>query len=171
MALRVWIHFSDIFDIPLNRSHNIPSLLASWFNSGRKGSLQGLCVTLTPMLILWEVWKERCARKFEYGHRWNHCFYQVIIARVRYWLIRLSHVFHPKCSSSHDFEGIAGQLGIHYANPPSKAPTIVYWTRPPEGYVALNKDGASKDGLAAGGGVIRNQDGVHITNYFSFYGT
>ncbi|KAF5186005.1 hypothetical protein FRX31_024408 [Thalictrum thalictroides] len=61
---------------------------------------------------------------------------------------------------------------LEYATktPPFKAPTIVFWTRPPDNYVALNTDGTWKDGLAAGGGVIRRGDGSHISNFFSFYG-
>ncbi|KAF5207701.1 hypothetical protein FRX31_002711 [Thalictrum thalictroides] len=50
-------------------------------------------------------------------------------------------------------------------------PSIVYWTRPPGLFVALNVDGSAQNGQAAGGGIIRNNKGQHIINFFNYYGT
>ncbi|KAF5202660.1 hypothetical protein FRX31_007753 [Thalictrum thalictroides] len=83
---------------------------------------------------------------------------------------RLCNAYKPKVRSRLGFNSIALQLGITYINLPPSSPVIVYWSRPPTGYVVLNSDGSSIDGEAAGGGVIRNSEGGLINNYFSFYG-
>lgn len=49
--------------------------------------------------------------------------------------------------------------------------TLVYWRKPAEGFYALNTDGAFKYGIAAGGGILRNHIGEHISNFYNNYGT
>ncbi|KAF5188151.1 Ribonuclease h domain [Thalictrum thalictroides] len=60
-------------------------------------------------------------------------------------------------------------MGIRHKDPPIQAPKIIYWHSPPGNFAALNVDGACQNGMAAGGGVIRNAYGLHIANFFSFY--
>ncbi|KAF5187109.1 hypothetical protein FRX31_023304 [Thalictrum thalictroides] len=62
-------------------------------------------------------------------------------------------------------------LDLQYQNPPSKPPILVYWTRPPDIWVALNTNGAACNELTAGGGIVRNCQGEVLANFFSFYGT
>ncbi|KAF5204671.1 hypothetical protein FRX31_005740 [Thalictrum thalictroides] len=68
------------------------------------------------------------------------------------------------------FKQSALVCGIPIKDPPLKAPIIVFWKRPNADSVALNIDGASQEGFAAGGSLIRNHLGQHIVNFFSFYG-
>ncbi|KAF5192120.1 hypothetical protein FRX31_018293, partial [Thalictrum thalictroides] len=64
-AQEVWRHFNNLFDIRWPRFYNLSVILNLWFKRGGKGSLEQISYTLTPLLILWEVWKERCARIYE----------------------------------------------------------------------------------------------------------
>ncbi|KAF5184553.1 hypothetical protein FRX31_025861 [Thalictrum thalictroides] len=47
---------------------------------------------------------------------------------------------------------------------------LVYWTRLPDNWVALNTDGAACNEVAAGGGIVRDSRGTHLANFFSYYG-
>lgn len=47
---------------------------------------------------------------------------------------------------------------------------LVYWRKPTEGFIALNTHGALQSGIAAGGGVLRNHFGDHISNFYNNYG-
>lgn len=47
---------------------------------------------------------------------------------------------------------------------------MVHWSRPPPGVFALNIDGSSKDNPAAGGGVIRNDQGDFIAAFYAYFG-
>ncbi|KAL2532016.1 Uncharacterized protein Adt_05367 [Abeliophyllum distichum] len=55
--------------------------------------------------------------------------------------------------------------------PPSPPPpTLVFWRTPPVGSYKINTDGRVKDGVASGGGIIRDLSGQCIRAFFSFYG-
>ncbi|KAF5191103.1 hypothetical protein FRX31_019309 [Thalictrum thalictroides] len=116
-------------------------------------------------MILWEVWRERCSRKYEEKHQWQAC---PIIFRIGFWIIRMCDRFSPTRRSSAEFLKTIGAMGIKHKDPPIQPPKIIYWQSPPGNFVALNVDGACQDGLAAGGGVIRNSYGLHIANFFLF---
>ncbi|KAL2540625.1 RNase H domain-containing protein [Abeliophyllum distichum] len=55
--------------------------------------------------------------------------------------------------------------------PPSPPPpTLVFWRTPPVGSYKINTDGCVNDGVASGGGIIRDSSGQCIRAFFSFYG-
>ncbi|KAF5203197.1 hypothetical protein FRX31_007220 [Thalictrum thalictroides] len=83
---------------------------------------------------------------------------------------RLSKFFIPSTRSSDSFSQVALSLGILPNDPPVKPPILVYWTRPPDNWVALNTDGAACNNHAAGGGIVRYRRGVHLANFFTYYG-
>ncbi|KAF5183705.1 Ribonuclease h domain [Thalictrum thalictroides] len=164
LATYVWSHFNLMFDIC--PGGNISQTLELWFQRGKKGSMEHLICTLTPLMILWEVWRERCSRKYEEKYQWQTCS---IIYKIRFWIIRICDRFTPTRRSSEGFLKNIGSMGIKSKDPPIQSPKIVYWQSPTGSFVALNVDGASQNGVAAGGGVIRNSHGVHIANFFSYY--
>ncbi|KAF5195554.1 hypothetical protein FRX31_014857 [Thalictrum thalictroides] len=95
----------------------------------------------------------------------------VLIFKIRFWLIKLCECYTPSRRSSYKFSQVASLLGLTTKYPILKLPSIVYWTRPPDLYVALNVDGSAQTGQASGGGILRNNKAQHITNFFTFYGT
>ncbi|KAL2497433.1 Uncharacterized protein Adt_22983 [Abeliophyllum distichum] len=58
----------------------------------------------------------------------------------------------------------------HYYHPSPPPPTLVFWRTPPVGSYKINTDGCVKDGVASGGGIIRDSSGQCIRVFFSFYG-
>ncbi|KAF5201191.1 hypothetical protein FRX31_009221 [Thalictrum thalictroides] len=170
LAKPVWAHFNSLAGIQLPRFYNIGLLIKTWMAARNKGSMEYLCHSFIPLAILWEIWKARCSKKFEdtQGQDTNQSGY--IIIKVRYWLRRLCQIYTPKRRSHDSFNRMANLLGIDTKNPSLKPPILIYWLKPPFGCIALNTDGASQEGEAAGGGVMRDHEGTHISNYFCFYG-
>ncbi|KAF5200925.1 hypothetical protein FRX31_009489 [Thalictrum thalictroides] len=132
--------------------------------------MENIICTITPMLIMWEIWKERNSRLYDDSYTWSPNSSAIIIGKVRFWIIIFNKAYSAKVRSSLKFEQTIKGFGILLKNPPLKPPIIVYWTRPPEGFVALNTDGAANNEEAAGGGIIRDLEGNHLSNFFSYYG-
>lgn len=61
----VQTHFNEILNIRWPMIYNIKSTLKIWFIATRKGLVKYFCFTLILLLILWEIWKERCRRHFK----------------------------------------------------------------------------------------------------------
>lgn len=45
-------HFNDLFRNDIPRFYNIKTILLSWFKQSVDASMEGLCYTLAPILIL-----------------------------------------------------------------------------------------------------------------------
>ncbi|KAF5177042.1 hypothetical protein FRX31_033371, partial [Thalictrum thalictroides] len=68
----------------------------------------------------------------------------------------MATVFKPTSKSKLSFSIITPKLGFEPQNPPPKPPTMVFWTRPSEGVLALHTDGAAINGLSVGRGLLRD---------------
>ncbi|KAF5187281.1 hypothetical protein FRX31_023132, partial [Thalictrum thalictroides] len=87
LAAKVWNHFYSIFNLHRPIVHNIGQMLSKWFKIGKKGSMEYMCYTLTPLISLWEIWKERCSRIYEEDHQKKD---PAVIFKIRFWIIRIS---------------------------------------------------------------------------------
>ncbi|KAL2492118.1 Uncharacterized protein Adt_27746 [Abeliophyllum distichum] len=58
----------------------------------------------------------------------------------------------------------------HYYHPLPSSSHFSFWRTPPVGSYKINTDGCVKDGVASGGGIIRDSSGQCIRAFFSFYG-
>ncbi|KAL2471459.1 Uncharacterized protein Adt_39595 [Abeliophyllum distichum] len=65
---------------------------------------------------------------------------------------------------------IAPLFDVIITTPSPPPPTLVFWRTPPVGSYKINTDGCVKDGVASGGGIIRDSSGQCIRAFFSFYG-
>ncbi|KAL2476711.1 putative ribonuclease H protein family [Abeliophyllum distichum] len=65
---------------------------------------------------------------------------------------------------------IAPLFDVTITTPSPPPPTLVFWRTPPVGSYKINTDGCVKDGVASGGGIIRDSSGQCIRAFFSFYG-
>ncbi|KAL2506264.1 Uncharacterized protein Adt_21885 [Abeliophyllum distichum] len=65
---------------------------------------------------------------------------------------------------------IAPLFGVIITTPSPPPPTLVFWRTLPVGSYKINTDGCVKDGVASGGGIIRDSSGQCIRAFFSFYG-
>lgn len=98
LATQVWPHFNGIFSITWPKFIKAYCMSITWFNKSR--SFKEFCYTLTPMIILWEIWKERFKRRFDEGHTPKPYHDHDIIAKVKFWLKTLHKIYHPTYPSS-----------------------------------------------------------------------
>ncbi|KAF5200823.1 hypothetical protein FRX31_009590 [Thalictrum thalictroides] len=82
-ARRILLYFNDIFEQRPPSAPNIKLILASWFSVGKKGSMEFTVFSLTPLAILWEIWKERCSRKYDDTYVWSLTPVSLIISKVK----------------------------------------------------------------------------------------
>ncbi|KAL8100557.1 uncharacterized protein LOC141683980 isoform X2 [Apium graveolens] len=77
------------------------------------------------------------------------------------------------CVSLQGFENavLSGSCVLPKGRSGSDTHFLVYWRKPPEGFIALNIRGALQNGIAAGGGVLRNYAGEHLSNFYNNYGS
>lgn len=59
LARYVWLHFNSLFGLTNPVFYSIKSIFQAWADHGQGNSLKKMCYTLAPILILWEILKER----------------------------------------------------------------------------------------------------------------
>ncbi|WMV30206.1 hypothetical protein MTR67_023591 [Solanum verrucosum] len=125
-----------------------------WWSIPHHNEAHRSILQATPIFICWNLWKNRCAKK--YGGK------QSIIARVKHFVIldtfKLLHTAFPYISWPLNWSSLCKLLEncIH----DSKV-TAVQWIKPPEKWVKLNTDGSALNnpGSIGAGGVLRNHRG------------
>lgn len=134
-----------------------------WGSVGKKNSVEGLYHTLTPILIVWEVWKERNKLRLEDGYnvnRWQQR--RSIIFRVKYWLMKIANASTYQVRSSDKLTKIAQQLGINMPDIVLHTPNLPIWQAPTLEEYCFSIYEASNNYSAAGGGVIKNNQMEHM---------
>ncbi|XP_022853772.1 uncharacterized protein LOC111375202 [Olea europaea var. sylvestris] len=143
---QVWQHFGDIFLIPMTSGEGVRQRFQRWRYSGQHVSRGHIC-TIIPLLIFWFLWTERNDAK----HRGVHMVANCIIWRV-YRMISFLHmaglfrVVHWRGDVS-----LAPFFGISMTHPIPPPPIM--------------------DGIASGGGIIRDHTGYRIKAFSASYGT
>lgn len=125
-------------------------MLSAWFSIGKPGSSKCYCKTITPLLVLWEIWKESCRRRFDEGYLQHEAQKEAVVRRVLHWINRLYGGFIPKTSSPVSFKIIACNIKIKAVifNPKF---SLVLWKRDTIQQWVLNINGSSKDNMVSSG--------------------
>ncbi|KAJ9535540.1 hypothetical protein OSB04_un001320 [Centaurea solstitialis] len=93
-----------------------------------------------------------------------------IINKVKHWCKDLLQLDYPTHSS-----GFHDSICFQVMHIPMVSPNIpkgkwIKWAPPPFGIFKLNTDGSSRNGMAAGGGIIRDYKGSALVAFSTFYG-
>lgn len=64
LGLVIWQYFKSVVDMLDHRFINIEVILKQWHSKASFKSMQGFVYCIAPMIILWEIWKERYQRRY-----------------------------------------------------------------------------------------------------------
>ncbi|KAF5447640.1 hypothetical protein F2P56_033179 [Juglans regia] len=81
---------------------------------------------------------------------------------IKDWLRRMAETLSEKCRLSTTGQELLQAMEVPFKISSERSPRIIYWQRPPEGWVKLNVDGSCRGnpGPSGGGGLIRDRLGV-----------
>ncbi|XP_027155903.1 uncharacterized protein LOC113756420, partial [Coffea eugenioides] len=165
LASAVWKHFFRACGIPWTSFSCVSSLLVVWFQSSGSGRLDHVrCVI--PVVVLWFLWRSRNDARF--GNVPSACF--KVISDINGWLVALGAARMLKRSQ------LEGDTDTYFARyfqlKPHKSfcPQAISWRKPPRGAVKLNTDASVSNGLAKGGGVVRDFEGKMFGAFYKEFG-
>ncbi|KAH0693196.1 hypothetical protein KY285_020293 [Solanum tuberosum] len=134
--------------------------LMRWWSTEYKNEAHKLIMQSTPIFICWNLWKNRCAKK--YGGKQSN------IARVKFAIFkdtfRLLHTVFPYTQWPSSWRKLV--LMIEGCTHETKV-TLVQWNKPQNQWIKLNTDGSalSNPGRIGAGGILRNSTGELIMAY------
>ncbi|XP_071920617.1 uncharacterized protein [Coffea arabica] len=165
LASAVWKHFFRACGIPWTSFSCVSSLLVVWFQSSGSGRLDHVrCVI--PVVELWFLWRSRNDARF--GNVPSACF--KVISDINGWLVALGAARMLKRSQ------LEGDTDTYFARyfqlKPHKSfcPQAISWRKPPRGAVKLNTNASVSNGLAKGGGVVRDFEGKMLGAFYKEFG-
>lgn len=121
-----------------------------------------------PLIICWEIMKERCNRRYD-----NKASSSItILNRVVNDLQDCSFLSKPSKDATHAEEIVLNCLNIQPKCYQQRKTIMVKWLKPPANSIKLNSDGASKGnpGPAGGGCILRDHTGNMVYALSNFYG-
>ncbi|XP_060184706.1 uncharacterized protein LOC132614307 [Lycium barbarum] len=155
-ASTIWKKFAAPLGINY-RAHNAMGMIQNWRNTTSRNSLHRTLKQITPIFILWELWKYRNAAR--YGNKKQSIFwiYKKIVFHIHVYINRKGHNLDYKW----DWNKICK---FAEAIKPSFTGVMVTWMRPEGEWIKINTDGSSNStkNTVGMGGVVRNGNGEII---------
>ncbi|KAK4707377.1 hypothetical protein R3W88_033066 [Solanum pinnatisectum] len=152
-AAYVWRSFAAAAGITTDHT-SLPHLINQWWSAKYNNDAHKLLLQATPILICWNLWKNRCASK--YGGKLSN------MSRVKYAIYKdsykLMNTIFPQIKWPSNWKELTlmGERCIH-----DTKVTLVRWKKPPEQWVKINTDGSALDNLGkiGAGGILRDHTG------------
>ncbi|XP_027124270.2 uncharacterized protein [Coffea arabica] len=165
LASAVWQHFFLACGIQWRSFSCVSSLLVVWFQSSSNGRLDHVrCVI--PVVVLWFLWRSRNDARF--GNL--HPVHSKVIFEANGWLVAKG----AACMLNK--VQLEGDMDTYFARffrvKPAKSFCLkaISWMKPPRGTYKLNTDASVINGLAKGGGVVRDFEGKMIGAFYKEFG-
>ncbi|XP_027171611.1 uncharacterized protein LOC113771199 [Coffea eugenioides] len=165
LASAVWQHFFLACGIQWRSFSCVSSLLVVWFQSSSNGRLDHVrCVI--PVVVLWFLWRSRNDARF--GNL--HPVHSKVIFEANGWLVAKG----AACMLNK--VQLEGDMDTYFARffrvKPAKSFCLkaISWMKPPRGSFKLNTDASVINGLAKGGGVVRDSEGKMIGAFYEKFG-
>ncbi|XP_027120510.1 uncharacterized protein [Coffea arabica] len=165
LASAVWQHFFLACGIPWGSFSCVSSLLVVWFQSSGNGRLNHVRCAI-PVVVLWFLWRSRNDARF--GN--IPSAYSKVIFDVNGWLVATGAA---RMLNRFQLEGDTDTYFARYFRiKPGKSlrPKAISWMKPPRGSIKLNTDASVTNGLAKGGGVIRDFEGKMLGAFYKEFG-
>lgn len=164
IAKEVWQHYTRLFGLLDLMSSSVSAMVCTWFLSVPGGAKDHVRI-LMPTLICWYLWKGRNAAKFQ-GTRFEAAGVIFKVEEMLHWMGR-SKVF-----ARDHFRGDLDCGWVGYARQSlSKVRYMsVAWEPPTDGFYKLNSDASVVNGMAYGGGLLRDSQGRFIFAFYKEFG-
>lgn len=152
----MWNTFGAPLGICNQTNWSVKRILRKWWSARAKNSIHKMTLPIVPILILWEIWKQRCSCKYSTQKMFwcrgmeNNIWWNLKMA------IKLAFPTFDMADSGRNFSERVEQLRH---NTEWK---MVKWIQPTPGKVKLNTDGCFSNNGAGIGGIVRNEDGNMI---------
>lgn len=163
VARDVWRHYFRAFGLSFREFHSVPSLLMAWRMSA-PAERHVRCVV--PVIVLWFIWIGRNEAVFQ-GAQFSAAR---IIAQVDNFLFVLG----KSCCVTKGFVKTDELVYISKLFTWRKATKVgfrvIRWVKPLEGDLKLNTDASVRDGVAYGGGVLRDHNGDVVWAFYKEFG-
>ncbi|OVA11801.1 hypothetical protein BVC80_637g3 [Macleaya cordata] len=166
IAVFLWDWLSSLVVIHRTNYRDLREFISTWFNVAHRKSQMGKLATLFPMAIMWEIWSERNRRRQDE----SPSSVAVILYKVLQWVHDINPLLRINNHSPGMLHHILRVCKLSTTSVRRKPPLVLRWSLPPPGFCILNTDGASSSQGAAGGGVIRDDQGILLAAFHSFYG-
>ncbi|XP_015159877.1 uncharacterized protein [Solanum tuberosum] len=155
-ATHIWTYFARHAGIKTDHTPLI-HLIMRWWSTKYNNEAHKLILQATPIFICWNIWKNRCARKYG-GKQSNASRVKYAVYKDNYKLMTTTFPYIRWPSNWTDLIKQAEKC-FH-----DTKVIMVSWQRPPEQWVKLNTDGSalSNPGRIGAGGVIRDHSGEMI---------
>lgn len=160
LAAHIWNFFSNPLGFNI-RGRNPMSIINQWWNIHAKNQAHQLLLYITPVIILWELWKARCGKKYGNNNISRYKIQQQVLMQVK---TSLGHKF-GSMEESWNWNTVC-QVAEKYK--PQLKSTMVMWEKPKGNEWKLNTDGSfnSEEGKAGAGGIVRKRNG-HMVMAFA----
>ncbi|XP_060181510.1 uncharacterized protein LOC132611114 [Lycium barbarum] len=161
-AQNIWSKFGGLFRVQ-TRGMQLRQLLLQWWSHKTWNMIATSMVKALPTLIMWELWRSRCASRYgserPSGQRSEFLILQALIGitEQKFGKIRLQPTW---------------EFMQHLIDKPMthKSVKIVKWGRPPTHWQKINTDGSCKEGYCETGGIIRDSEGKMIIAFSIYIG-
>lgn len=150
LAKKVWRHFSAILhrQVP---NQPVLQFLTCWLNGVSRRSQLGYSILAISFYGLWEIWKERCAIKYDCTRKSTQGLLHAIYEHIHN--VNLLHI--PKRKPTNWEVIILERLGIQVKDIAVKKGKWIAWSKPEAGLLKVNTDGSKREEKTTGGGVCR----------------
>ncbi|KAH0701790.1 hypothetical protein KY285_016068 [Solanum tuberosum] len=138
--------------------NSLKLLLLNWWNTHTNNPIASFIIQALPPIICWEIWKTRCANKFE---KVKPSPYRTNV-NILFTLLQIMRRKFGKANIGETWRSLSN---IFYANIHQHISNPVKWIKPPARTFKLNSDGSCLQGSCGGGGLIRDSFGHTIFAY------
>ncbi|XP_019263389.1 PREDICTED: uncharacterized protein LOC109241123 [Nicotiana attenuata] len=159
----VWKRFAGPCGILMD-GMQLMQVVHNWWNHKTTNIIASFMVKLLLALIIWKLWRSRCAYRYENGTPLV-CRSESLISNK---LSNLTGQKFGKVKLKTSWNQIQKMLDQRIR---FKTYRLVKWVKPPISFAKLNSDGSCVEGNCSMGGVIRYDPGNFILAYSSFTGT
>ncbi|XP_070045631.1 uncharacterized protein [Nicotiana tomentosiformis] len=138
------------------RNETVNDKLSRWWGTNSKNVVHKLVLQITPIVICWELWRQRCSCKYGGQKKiWHRRMEHQI-----WWTVQLAtSLTFPNCSLGNTWGELCDIVERLRPTPKWK---IVKWIKLPNGIVKINTDGSFVREKAGIGGIVRNEQGKMI---------